>query len=271
VHRQILMPRLLVMLGLISFGVLMQRLKDGDGIGWAVPIAIALLAGVLCIWHTHSRTAYLTPIFGAGMIVILPRIEPWMARRARWIYVAAVGLFFLGVAAVVGHALAHGNLVDKSLTYRWYYWTGAYRMVQQHPIIGVGWANFGNHYPEVRPDIASEEVQDPHDFLVRFFAELGIVGGLLALAWMMRLWWEMTRPVNAEVRIQNSEVRRRGLSSLAAVAVGAAVLNLTGEHGLGAEFIVADFAGGGGGGGAGLLFLGIGRGNDAVACGPFAG
>jgi O-antigen ligase len=88
------------------------------------------------------------------------------------------------VAAVVGHGLAHHNLVEKSLTYRWYYWTGAWRMLVKHPITGVGWNNFGSYYPEVRLAIASEEVQDPHNFFVRFFAELGIVGGLLAIVWM---------------------------------------------------------------------------------------
>jgi O-antigen ligase len=218
---------MLVLTGLISIGILMQRLKDRDGIGWVVVIGIGLIGAGFALWHTHSRTAAVTPIFGVMLMVASARLEPWMARRPRMVFAGAVVLFFLGVAAVVGHGLAHGNLVEKSLTYRWYYWTGAARIVVKHPVLGVGWANFGWYYPEVRLPIASEEVQDPHNFIVRFFAELGIVGGLLAIAWMVRLWWEMTRPgENSALRTQHSELRKRGIWSLAAVAGGAAVLNL---------------------------------------------
>jgi len=217
----------LVLCGLIAFGVLMQRLKDGDGVGWGILILIAMIAAAFVLWHTHSRTAALTPILGVVLILLLARIQPWMARKARVVFAAAVILFFLGVAAVVGHGLAHGNLMEKSLTYRWYYWTGAWRMVVKHPIFGVGWGNFGWFYPEVRVPVASEEVQDPHNFFVRFFAELGAVGGVLAVAWMILLWWEMSRPgEKTEVRSQKTEVRRRGVWSLVAIAVGAAFLNL---------------------------------------------
>jgi tetratricopeptide (TPR) repeat protein len=218
---------MLVLCGLIAFGILMQRLKDGDGAGWAIVIAIAMIAAAFVLWHTHSRTAALTPILGVILILLLPRIEPWMSQRARVVFAAALILFFLGVAAVVGHGLAHGNLVEKSLTYRWYYWTGASRMLVKHPVLGVGWGNFGWFYPEVRVPAASEEVQDPHNFLVRFFAELGLVGGVLAVAWMVLLWWEMTRPKeNSQLTTQNSAVKRKGLWSLLAIAIGAAVLNL---------------------------------------------
>ena len=40
-----------------------------------------------------------------------------------------------------------------------------------------------------------EEIRDPHNFIIRFFIELGAVGGVLLLAWMLRLWWELTRPI----------------------------------------------------------------------------
>jgi len=78
-------------------------------------------------------------------------------------------------------------------------------------------------YPEVRVPVASEEVQDPHNFFVRFFSELGAVGGVLAVAWMILLWWQMSRPgEKTEVRSQKTEGGRKGLWSLVAIAVGAA-------------------------------------------------
>jgi O-antigen ligase len=216
---------MLVMMGLISVGVLIQRIRDGDGIGWVIPIVLALVGTAVVLYFTHSRTAMLTPILGLIILFLSVRLEPWMARRPRAVFAGAVVLFFLGVAAVVGHGLKHGSLVEKSMTYRWYYWTGGAKIVGQHPVVGVGWGNFGAHYPEVRVKSASEEVQDPHNFMVRFFAELGIVGGIIGIIWMARLWWEMTRPVEAALAA-SANVPRRGWFSLGAIALGAAALNL---------------------------------------------
>src|SRR5207302_3966732 len=81
------------------------------------------------------------------------------------------------------------------MTFRWHYWVGAARVLREHPVLGVGWNNFGYHYLSHRLPQAPEEVKDPHNFLVRFFVELGLVGGLLLMAWLVLLWWEMTRPM----------------------------------------------------------------------------
>ena len=85
--------------------------------------------------------------------------------------------------------------MHSSLTFRWHYWVGSAAVFRAHPWRGVGWANFGWHYLAHRLPIAPEEIQDPHNFLVRFFTELGLVGGLLCVVWQMRLWWELTRPI----------------------------------------------------------------------------
>src|SRR5207302_612447 len=83
---------------------------------------------------------------------------------------------------------------SNSLDFRWKYWVAAARVFRQHPLTGVGWNNFGLHYLGVRLPEASEEVKDPHNFLVRFFVEAGLIGGGLAVAWLLRFWWEGTRP-----------------------------------------------------------------------------
>ncbi|MGH7214008.1 MAG: hypothetical protein ACREIT_04525, partial [Tepidisphaeraceae bacterium] len=64
-----------------------------------------------------------------------------------------------------------------------------------HPIAGVGWANFGYHYLGERLPEASEEIKDPHNLFVRAFVELGLMGGVLIIAWLTRTWWELTRPI----------------------------------------------------------------------------
>jgi tetratricopeptide (TPR) repeat protein len=69
------------------------------------------------------------------------------------------------------------------------------RLFAKHPLAGVGLDNFGLGYLGVRLPVAVEEIKDPHNFLVKYLTELGIVGALLCVAWMLRMAWEMTRPV----------------------------------------------------------------------------
>jgi tetratricopeptide (TPR) repeat protein len=184
----------LVLLGMVSLGIAFQRCADRDHPGSFVPIGIAL---VLSLWmlyrYVQSKTAYATPFIGGMSMAAIWRWRGWIASHARRLYWIGIGGFMLGIAAVVGHGLKHGTLFQLSLTYRWQYWVGAARLFVRHPWLGVGWGNFGESYLGFRLPQAVEEVKDPHNFLVRAFVELGIIGGLLTIAWMLWLWWELTQ------------------------------------------------------------------------------
>ncbi|NIA21908.1 MAG: hypothetical protein GWP05_08110 [Anaerolineaceae bacterium] len=72
-----------------------------------------------------------------------------------------------------------GNLAPaalKSLRFRWDYWQGAWGVIREHPLWGVGAENFGSHYPAHKLAYAPEEVKDPHNILVRSWVELGLAG-----------------------------------------------------------------------------------------------
>jgi O-antigen ligase len=183
----------LVLLIVLSGGIVMQRLKDKDSPGWILPVivAIAFALVMLYVW-VKSKTAFATPVIGAILLTLIwfrgKQISLYF-RRLYWM-VLACGL--VAAAAVVGHGMYHGTLVHVSLTFRWWYWVGAARVFLHHPLLGVGWSNFGAHYLAYRLPQAAEEPSDPHNFIVRSFVELGVVGGALTLAWMLRMWWELT-------------------------------------------------------------------------------
>jgi O-antigen ligase len=212
-----------VMLMVIATGVIIQRLKNGDGFGWiVVPVAGILLGFAIIVW-ADSKTAYATPVIAAGLFGLLALRRRWLAQHARLAYLAGVICFVLGSLAVIGHGLRHGSLVIDSLTFRWRYWVGAAHIIARHPILGVGWENFGLHYLAARLPIASEEVRDPHNFIVRFFAELGAVGGVLAVLFMLRLWWDATRPKSPEAVEPAREPARAFPTIAAVVATGFAL------------------------------------------------
>lgn len=212
-----------VLLMVVTMGALAQRLADRDGVGWPIALGAGLALGIMLIRWTDSRTAYATPLLAAGMLGALALARGWLARHARLAYFAGVALVVLIASAVVGHGLYHGTLFHESLTFRWRYWVGAARLVADHPLLGVGWDNFGQHYLAARLPIASEEVRDPHNFIVRFIAELGVIGGVFLLAWMLRLWWELTRPATETI---DPGPPRRAVPLLATVVAAALALSI---------------------------------------------
>jgi O-antigen ligase len=185
---------LVVLFMTIGLGVAIQRLKDRDDPGWTVSLALSAPLAIWLLVYTKTKATLVMPVIVLAIFAALWKYRGPIARqskRAYWIGVAAIALLIL---AVVGHGLFHHSLPTSSLNFRWRYWVASWRMFLRHPIRGVGWENFGPHYIRDRLPAASEEVKDPHDFLVRFFVELGLVGGFLVLAWLGRLWWELTRP-----------------------------------------------------------------------------
>lgn len=209
----------LVLLGAISMGVVAQRLSERNVAGAAL-VAGGVALSLATIYWTQSRTAYATIVLAVLLLFLVGRSRSLLARRASAVYWLVVACVALGAAAAVGHGMHHGTLFHDSLNFRWRYWVGAFGVFRDHPLLGVGWENFGPHYLASRLPTATEEIKDPHNFVVRFFVELGVVGGVLALVWFLRLWWEMTRPV-APPALANEPNARTGTGGLVALACAA--------------------------------------------------
>src|SRR5207237_1172207 len=124
---------------------------------------------------------------------LLAIFGPYITKHPRLIFFSSVAAIALVAVALVAYGLTHGNLRHDSLTFRWRYWIGSTRLFLAHPLIGVGWNNFGDAYLPVREAIASEEIKDPHNLFVRFATELGSVGLILVISWLLMLWSDMTR------------------------------------------------------------------------------
>jgi tetratricopeptide (TPR) repeat protein len=186
---------MIVLLATIAAGAGIQRLVNRDDPAWAVAVVAAVVAAGLLLIYTHCKAAIVTPILAALFFIAIWKYRKILAAESQRIYWLSVGGICLAIFAVLGHGLVHHSLPSSSLNFRWRYWVASCRMFRQHPLIGVGWENFPAHYLADRLPAASEEIRDPHNFLVRFLVELGIVGGILAVAWMLRLWWGLTRPI----------------------------------------------------------------------------
>ncbi|MEN6406305.1 MAG: O-antigen ligase family protein [Thermoguttaceae bacterium] len=128
-----------------------------------------------CLLLTKSRSGYLA--VGAGFVLAW-----WLCRdrvvRFGWKWpLAAAGSLALLVAA----ALAVGGLdrqvlgeASKSFGYRLQYWQSTARMIADHPVVGCGPGNFQDAYLQYKLPEASEEVADPHNFLMEIAATAGV-------------------------------------------------------------------------------------------------
>ena len=150
------------------------RWRRGDRVGAAAVAAVALTVAV-GLALTKSRGGIAAAGVGAVAVLALYVVRRWGRLWRLWLAAGWLG-FALAAAGVVAVGLRSGGLGNKSMTFRWHYWTAAVQMVRQHPITGVGPANFGQHYTAYKPPVNPEEVKDPHNVVVRFASEWGLIG-----------------------------------------------------------------------------------------------
>lgn len=164
-----------------------------------------------------------------------------------------------GVVVIVGAVIVVGILprFDQSMAYRIGYWQASLKVFAHHPWFGVGWGNLGWFYPEYCPPGYPEQVKEPHNFLVRALAELGVAGAVNAVAWVAAVLALAWRGLGTKADEEDGEfgdmsagranARHLLLIGGVALGVGAGVLLYAGQGAmvsrLAAEILVALVAG----------------------------
>jgi len=164
-------PWLVVLVGWgVGSGLSRKRL------GSCLKIALAAVPVAVCLVLTGSRSAWIATLLGLVLVWWLCRQRngrlDWKLPAAA----AALGAIAIGVAASAG--MFSG--ATKSLGYRLEYWQSTIRMIADHPLAGCGPGNFQYTYTAYKLPEASEEVADPHNFLMEVWATAG-TGTMLAL------------------------------------------------------------------------------------------
>ncbi len=155
-------------------------------------IATAALPIAVCLALTKSRSGLIAASAG---VVALGTIV-W----GRRVLVAAVGtVAVLAIVAGLFLALDQGLLgkAATSLGYRFQYWQATWQMIEDHPLLGCGPGSFQDYYTRYKLPGASEEVADPHNFLLEIWATAGAPAAAALLAAILGLaatvWSAMRR------------------------------------------------------------------------------
>lgn len=171
-----------LLVAIILCGDLFQGARRPFTLSSALIWAAAFLLLVYCLVLTKSRTAWIALVVALGFwgACSLLSGRARFGRRALLIaagVLAAVGVMF-GVAALRGGFDKEViSQAPKSLEYRLQYWNGAMGVIREHPLLGVGPGNFRQHYLHHKVPESSEEIADPHNFILDLWSS----GGLLAL------------------------------------------------------------------------------------------
>ncbi len=212
------------------------------------------LSGILmaaCLILTKSRSGYVAT--GLGLVLVAFYCNKYRARIPwRWLLVGA-----LLAAALGGLALAVGGLdaevfseASKSLGYRMQYWRSTARMIAERPSFGCGPGQFQGAYTLYKLPQASEEIAEPHNFLLEVWATAGTPAALALLAVLACFAWSFFKrsnsplikslgraklPLSRESRPAQQELRPPGPGTKDATAwvLGGGVAGLLGAWPLG--------------------------------------
>jgi hypothetical protein len=167
---------------IVAIGIGLSRQPEkGFPLGAWLTLALAIfMAG--CLVLTKSRSGVVA--VGVGLLMLWffsPR-----GKRARWFWPAVAGAVGLGIIAIGWLAGVLDREVftqaGRSLAFRAQYWQATTQLVSDHPFGGVGLGQFGLNYPRYKLPEASEEISDPHNFLLETAALAGLPALLVLIA-----------------------------------------------------------------------------------------
>jgi putative inorganic carbon (HCO3(-)) transporter len=167
-------------------------------LGYAFPLAVSL-----AIWVPTRRGPFAALAGALGLALALTfSIGGWLGAGASLLVLAALlGRRALALTAAAGVAVggvgllvAAGLGIERLLsgttaTFRLQIWTAALAMLRDHPLLGIGLDNFLYAYQlrYMLPEAWAEpNISHPHNWLLQFWLELGIVGLLALLCLLAR-------------------------------------------------------------------------------------
>jgi len=164
----------------------------GQGRKRILGLVLCLIPVAICLILTKSRGGYIAT--GAGLAAVGLCCRKRTTRFGWKAPLAATG----GLALLVAVALAVGGLdrevfsqASKSLGYRVQYWQSSLRMIADHPWVGCGPGNFQEVYTQYKLPEASEEITDPHNFLLEIWATSGTPAMAAFLVMLGCFVWSM--------------------------------------------------------------------------------
>lgn len=187
-----------------------RRSKHAIGYAWAI-IATILSLIIFSTFHlvvhgapapawmkllrlTGSKGGLIGVYFALLSLSFFGLLGHKLSRWRKNVLATAMVALVMAGAIVMAYGTARGELPSRSLTFRWHYWVGTMPVIGDHPWVGVGFGNFGQHYLKYKLPEAPEEVKDPHNVLLSTASQMGVVGAIGLLVFLGMIFVQGSRP-----------------------------------------------------------------------------
>jgi hypothetical protein len=183
-----------------ALGVAVVCWRQGADRHRAWSLLAAGCAGLIAcaLWLTHSRGAVLG-VVAAGVSVGCLLARSFLQRQKMLVAVLLVASIALAwFAWQQGWVSAAFGKDTQTSARRLDYWTATWKLITDHPWLGVGPGNFGRFYPRYMVPSAFEKLKDPHNFVLEMWANSGVFSALALLATLGILFWKLWRATAVE-------------------------------------------------------------------------
>lgn len=192
----------------LGISIAFERIRKVEALSTKIhALVLAAVPGLIlasCLLATKSRSAYL----GTALGITLIAVRAWGKVSTRMLIGLTLG-GVVGIGSLVAIGISTRQLdieviteSSKSLKYRMEYWRGTWDLIQNEDGVfwnGLGPGNFGTPYLLYKLPQASEEIVDPHNFILEIWSTAGLPA-LLALVTALGLgFWNLLRPFRQEV------------------------------------------------------------------------
>lgn len=165
---------------------------------WDSLVSAVFALGVVVLFLTYSRAAWLAMLGGMSLLLIGLRKAHGGELLSRWLALMVAGAIFLlpfvwlnaeflGVRLNVGDSFTQITLEQRSLSERRELNAAANEIFAANPISGVGLGTFPTALSTARPN-AVYNYQPPHFVLLEVAAEIGIFGAAFYFVLMVAPW-----------------------------------------------------------------------------------
>lgn len=149
---------------------------------WRVPAVAVFLLGVAALLFNGTRGAWLAvPLTMMIGVAFLVRRKKNVLIGSLAALIVVSGIFMLS-PTLSSRFASIGDTHNQSNSERFLLWKSAYHMFEDHPLVGVGFAQFRNAYQGqyILPEAKERELGHAHSNVMQMLAECGLIG-LLAL------------------------------------------------------------------------------------------
>jgi putative inorganic carbon (hco3(-)) transporter len=144
-----------------------------------IPLILLTLIGVVCLFLTASRGAWLGLIAGLVLFTIL---KTKLTNKNKLLTGAIAIVLLLIISAPVSYFILKERTINPSLAGRVPIWTNSLQMIKESPLHGYGIGSFIPEYEKNFPD--AKNAQHAHNIFLNIAIESGLIV-LAVLVWIL--------------------------------------------------------------------------------------